>query len=74
MDKTYIEDKDILDRISKNHEDWEDNGYSRAGRQRNNTTGTPENDTAAALQAQLIAMTNLLQTMTLNHAKEGNDN
>ena len=32
LDKTYTEAKDILDHISKNHEDWEDNAYSRARR------------------------------------------
>lgn len=32
LDKTYTEAKDILDRISKNHEDWEDNDYSRGRR------------------------------------------
>lgn len=29
LNKTYTKAKDILDRISRNNEDWEDNGYSR---------------------------------------------
>lgn len=49
--------------ISRNHEDWEDNDYdSRFGRRRSNYLGAPENDTVTALQMQLAAMTNLLQT------------
>lgn len=74
LDKTYIEAKDILDRISINHEDWEDNGYSKSGRRRNNNSGMPENDMIATLQMQLVAMTSLLQTLTINQGNAGNGN
>ena len=74
MDKTYTEAKKILDRISRNHEDWEDKGYSRAERQQNSTSEMPKNDIAAVLQAQLAVMTNLLQTMTLNQVNAWNGN
>lgn len=49
LDKMYTEAIDILDMISRNHEDWEDNGYNRFGRRRSNNLRTPENDTVAAL-------------------------
>lgn len=74
LDKTYTKAKDILDRISKSHEDWEDHGYSRSGRRRNSALGAPENDTIVALQAQVATMTNLLQTMTMNQANVGGGN
>lgn len=51
LDKAYTEAKDILDRISKNHEDE---------RRRNNTLGTSKNDTIAALQAQIATMIDLM--------------
>ena len=73
LDKTYTEAKDILDRILRNHEDQEDNDYgSRLGCRRSNNSGVPGNDTVTALQTQLIAMTNLLQTMTMNQVNAGN--
>lgn len=74
FDKTYIEAKDILDRISINHEDYKDNGYNKSGRRRNNNSGMPENDMIATLQMQLVAMTSLLQTLTINQGNAGNGN
>lgn len=71
LDKTYTMAR-TLDRISRNHEDLEDNGYgSRFGR-RGSNLGVVETDTVTALQTQMVVVINLLQTiMMMNKVNVG---
>ncbi|XP_038874978.1 putative uncharacterized protein DDB_G0279653 [Benincasa hispida] len=67
MDKTYTEAKVILDRISRNTDDWVDDGYGgRDPKRRRNDNAIVPADTMTTLAAQMAAVTSLLQTMAIN--------
>jgi len=71
LDKTYKEAKNILDCISKNHEDW------RESEQRLRIKDNDANNRAiASLQNQMTAMMSLIQGITINStgAKKGQVN
>ncbi|XP_038896708.1 uncharacterized protein LOC120084968 [Benincasa hispida] len=67
MDKTYTEAKVILDRISRNTDDWEDDGYRGRGPERRKAESAivPAN-TMTTLAAQMAAVTSLLHMMAIN--------
>ncbi|XP_038896304.1 uncharacterized protein LOC120084573 [Benincasa hispida] len=61
MDKTYTEAKLILDRISRNTNEWIDNGYEERGsKQRRAESAIVPADTMSTLAAQMAAVTSLL--------------
>lgn len=68
MDKTYTEAKAILNRISRNIDEWVDDGYFTRSMDRCKAqTGMIEADVATSLVAQMVTMTSLLKTMASNN-------
>lgn len=68
MNKTYMQVKDILDRISRNTDEWVDYGYgSRSTDRRRKQAGMLETDVLTNLLAQMATMTYLLKTIALNN-------
>ena len=68
MDKTYTQAKEILDRISRNTDEWVDDGYgSRYMDRRRSQAGMIETDATSNLSAQIANMTSLLKTIALNN-------
>lgn len=68
MDKTYTQAKEILDRISRNTDEWVDDGYgSRYMDKRRSQARMIDTDATSNLSAQIANMTSLLQTIALNN-------
>lgn len=68
MDKTYIEPMTILERISRNTDEWVDDGYGTRSMDRRKTqTRMVEADVALSLAAQMATVTSLLKTMAINN-------
>ncbi|XP_038880418.1 uncharacterized protein LOC120072068 [Benincasa hispida] len=66
MYKTYTEAKIILDRVSRNTDEWIDNGYEeRASEQRRAESAIVPANTMNSLAAQMATVTSLLQTIVI---------
>ncbi|XP_038896595.1 uncharacterized protein LOC120084850 [Benincasa hispida] len=66
IDKTYTEAKIILDRISRNTDEWFYNGYEERGSEQRRVEGAiVPIDTMKTLVDQMTTMTLLLQTMAI---------
>ncbi|XP_038891565.1 uncharacterized protein LOC120080952 [Benincasa hispida] len=66
MDKTYTEAKSILDCISRNTDEWIDNGYDERGsEQRRAESAMVPADTMSILADQMATATSILQTMAI---------
>ncbi|XP_038889341.1 uncharacterized protein LOC120079252 [Benincasa hispida] len=67
MDKTYTESKVILDRISRNMDDWIDYRYGGRGAERRKAeTAIVPVETMTTLAAQMATVTSILQSMAIN--------
>lgn len=68
MYKTYTQAKDILDRISRNTNEWVDDGYgSHSIDRRRAQAKVIEADVATSLATQMATTTSLLKTIALNN-------